>query len=362
VGYVSAFFYWNSNAFALGPILAHDPRQVEAVCYADVDRPDHHTAMFANRVPRFHNVYGWSQEALVEQARADRIDILVDLDGHSSFAQHRLLTFARKPAPIQVTGWAYPTSTGLDAMDAIFSDAVCIPSDQQPWFAEEIVHLPSMMHLQAPAQPPDVAPAPCVANGAVTFGSLNQPMKLSAAVLDTWARILAAVPDARLVMKYARLDEPDSVARIRAAFAARGVGPERVDVLGKSSRYDHLAAYGRIDVQLDPFPHGGGVTTFEGLLMGVPCVTLRGDRQSGRVSASFVTTLGLTDLIAESVDEYVAIAVGLAGRVEWLAQQRTTLRERLLASPIADCDLYTRAVESAYRTLWRRWCAKQTGS
>jgi predicted O-linked N-acetylglucosamine transferase (SPINDLY family) len=217
------------------------------------------------------------------------------------------------------------------------------------------------MYQEPPAERPDVAPAPCIANGVVTFGSFNRSIKLTAAVLDTWARIVAQVPGSRMVLKYAGLDDADSVARIRAAFAARGVGPERVDVLGKSSRYEHLAAYERIDVQLDPYPHGGGVTTYEGLLMGVPCVTILGNRLSGRVSASFLTAIGLTDLVARSLDEYVEIATRLAGDRDRLVRERSTLRERLLASPISDCDQYTRAAEAAYRTLWGRWCAKQTG-
>ena len=156
------------------------------------------------------------------------------------------------------------------------------------------------------------------------------------------------------------MDQPETLARIHAAFAAHGVGPDRIVVLGKTSRHDHLLAYGRIDLQLDPFPHGGGVTAVEGLLMGVPCLTLRGDRQSGRVAASFLTTLGLADLVAESLDEYVAIACRLAADLGRLSHERSTLRERLLASPIVNREAYTRAVEGAYRTLWRRWCAEQT--
>jgi len=170
------------------------------------------------------------------------------------------------------------------------------------------------------------------------------------------------VPDSRIVFKYTGMDDAENVARIRTVFDAHGVGPERIDVLGKTSRRDHLAAYSLVDVQLDPFPHGGGVTSFEGLLMGVPCVTLFGDRLAGRLTSSFLTTLGLPNLIAQSLDEYVEIAVHLADDLEWLARERATLRGRLLTSPITNCDVYTRAVESAYRTLWRRWCTERTAS
>jgi protein O-GlcNAc transferase len=359
VGYVSTNFAWNSNAFSLGPILAHDARQVEAVCYADVAEPDDHTAMFASRVPLLRNVSGWTHEMLADQIRADKIDILVDLDGHAT-RTHRLLMFARKPAPIQVTAWGYYTGTGLDAMDVMFADDVVIPADEHRWFAEEIVNLPSVMCVDAIPSLPDVTPPPSITRGTLTFGCFNQAMKLSPESLDTWARIVAAVPGSRMLFKYTGIDSPANVAMIRAAFAAHGVQPDRIDVLGKTSRHEHLAAYGAVDVQLDPFPHGGGVTTYESLLMGVPCVTLFGDRISGRVSASFMTTLGLTRLIAQTVDEYVEIAVRLAGEIGWLAQERTTLRERVLASPIANRDEYTRAVEATYRGLWQRWCAQRT--
>jgi predicted O-linked N-acetylglucosamine transferase (SPINDLY family) len=357
VGYLSTNFVWSSNAFAFGPILAHDPRQVEVACYADISAPDHETERYANGVPLWRNVHGWTHDALAAQIRADRIDILVDLDGHAARTS-RLLTFARKPAPIQVTAWGYPTATGLDAMDAIFADAVVIPAAEHRWYAEEVVNLPAVMCVNLPPDLPAVAPAPSAGNGFLTFGAFNQPMKLSAAVLDTWATILAAVPASRMVLKYTGLDAPESLDRIRAAFESRGVGMARVDVLGKTSRYDHLAAYGAIDLALDPFPHGGGVTTFEGLLMGVPCITLLGDRVSGRASASFLTTLGLPDFVSRSREEYVQTAVRVAGDLDRLARERATLRQRLLASPIADHDVYTRAAETAYRALWRRWCAQ----
>jgi predicted O-linked N-acetylglucosamine transferase (SPINDLY family) len=358
VGYVSANFCAHSAAMAFGPIFAHDPRQVEVVCYADVIAPDQRTAWFASRAQVWRNIVGWTDEALAEQIRADRIDILVDLVGHSG--KHRLLAFARKPAPIQATAWGYITGTGLDAIDVMFADPVVIRADEHRWFAEEVVNLPSLMCLEVTPNLPAVVPPPSATSGALTFGCFNAVYKLSPAVYDVWATIVAAVPGSRILLKSPGLDDEENRSRLLTAFAAHGVGPDRIDILGNTTRYEHLATHSLVDVQLDPFPTGGGVTTFEGLLMGVPCVTLLGDRLSGRVSASFLTTLGLTDLIAHSTDEYIAIATGLAQRLDWLASQRTTLRERVLASPIADNDLYTRALESTYRTLWQRWCGEET--
>ena len=159
-----------------------------------------------------------------------------------------------------------------------------------------------------------------------------------------------------MVLKSPGLDEPENRERILAAFAAHGVEPERIDILGKTSIYQHLAAYGQIDVQLDPYPHGGGATTFDGLMQGVPCITLAGELIPERVSASFLTTLGLSDLVARTPEQYVEIAAMLAADPERLARERSTLRARLLASPAADGERYTRAVEATYRELWRRWC------
>ncbi len=272
----------------------------------------------------------------------------------------RLLVFARKPAPIQVTAWGYATGTGLDAMDAFLVDPVVAPSEDQQWFSEELVQLPSLICLDPPPNLPPVQPPPALTRGHLTFGSFNRATKLTAAAFDTWARIVAAVPGSRMLIKSPGLDDDANRARILSAFAVHGVGPERIDIVGTTPHHEHLVALGQVDVQLDPFPHGGGVTTFEGLLMGVPCVTLLGDRVSGRLSASFLTALGLTDLVAHTPDEYVAIAAGLAERVDWLAAQRDTLRERVLASPISDRDLYARAVEHAYRTLWQRWCGEES--
>jgi protein O-GlcNAc transferase len=355
VGYVSGDFRWHSAAMGFGPILAHDPRQVEAICYADVARPDTRTAWFASQAPRWRDVAGWSDAAIAEQIRADQIDILVDLGGHS--ASGRLLVFARKPAPIQVTAWGYATSTGLDAMDAFLVDPVVAPPDEQRWYVEELVQLPSVVCYEPPANLPAVVPPPSIERGVITFGSLNRATKLTPAALDAWARIVAAVPGSRMLFKSPGLDDAENLSRILDAFAAHGVAPDRIDVLGTSTQPEHLAAFGRVDVQLDPFAHSGGVTTFEGLLTGVPTVTLRGDRVANRLSASFLATIGLPDLVAETVDEYVAIASGLAERADWLVTQRATLRQRVLASPLGNVQAYTRAVEAAYRTLWQRYCA-----
>jgi protein O-GlcNAc transferase len=190
----------------------------------------------------------------------------------------------------------------------------------------------------------------------VTFGSFNRATKLTDWTLDLWARVVASVPASRMVLKSPGLDDAENRDRILAAFAARGVEAARVEILGKTPIYQHLEAYSQIDVQLDAFPHSGGATTFDGLVQGVPCVTLLGEMIQARSSASFLTTVGLGDLVARSAEEYVEIAGRLARDPDRLVAERASLRGRVLASPLGNPKLYTQAVEAVYRTLWRRWC------
>jgi predicted O-linked N-acetylglucosamine transferase (SPINDLY family) len=289
------------------------------------------------------------------QVRADRVDVLVDLSAHSR--GNRLLAFAQKPAPVQVTAWGYATGTGLDAMDAYFADAVLVPPHEERFYAERVVHLPSFLCYTPPPTSPPVTALPAADHGYVTFGSFNRVVKITPAVLETWARVLHAVPTARLVLKPSLQDTPATRERLVGPLARLGIDPGRVDILGTSPHYEHLESLGKIDIQLDPFPHSGAVSTLDGLLMGVPCVTVLGERVSARSAGSLLTALGLDDLVARDPDEYVEIAARLAQDTPRLVRERATLRARLLTSPMGDAHQYTRAVEEAYRTLWRDWCA-----
>jgi predicted O-linked N-acetylglucosamine transferase (SPINDLY family) len=257
-----------------------------------------------------------------------------------------------------VTAWGYAAGTGLSAIDAFFADPVVVPDDERRHFAEAVVDLPSALCFEPPHDLPAVPPLPARENGYVTLGSFHRLARLTPDVLDLWARVVAAVPGSHMLLKCSGLDDAMARERIVATFARRGVAAERLTILGATSRQDHLAAYARVDVQLDTFPQSGGVTTLEGLTMGVPSVTLLGSGVTGRISASFLTSLGLSDLIAETPDEYVATAVRVASDLDRLAHERATLRGRLLASPVGDARAYTRAVEAAYRTLWRDWCTR----
>jgi predicted O-linked N-acetylglucosamine transferase (SPINDLY family) len=295
---------------------------------------------------------------VAEQVRADETDILVDRGAHSPSS--RLLVYAHPPAPIQVTAWGYASGTGLDAIEYLLADPISLPPEAERWYHEQAVHLSSLLCFEPLGDIPDLVAGPIMERGTVTFGSFNRASKLTDLTLDLWAQVVASVPGSRMVLKYGGLEDEENRSRILAAFAARGVEAGRIDILGQTPRRQHLTAYGLIDVQLDPYPQGGGATTFDGLLQGVPCVALLGELIQARFSASMLTTAGLGDLVARTPDEYIEIAGRLARERDRLAHERTTLRQRVLDSPLGNPRRYTQEVETAYRTLWQRWCAGPT--
>ena len=335
IGYVSPDFRTHSVAYFLEPLLKeHDRQAVEVFCYAEVKRPDTVTTDLQGLADHWRMTVGLSDDELAERIRADGIDILVDLAGHT--ANNRLRVFARKPAPVQVTWLGYPNTTGLEAIDYRLVDAVTDPvGDADACASETLVRLEGgFLCYGALKDAPEPIVPPCLKTGTVTFGSFNNPAKLSAATLEVWAKLLSRLPQARLLLK----GEPFADAPTRALFLARlgerGVAAERVELVAwLPIAATHLALYHRVDIALDPFPYNGTTTTCEALWMGIPVVTLRGDRHAGRVGASLLTQIGLTDLIANSVEEYLEIAVALARNPERLSDLRRVLRPRMAASP-----------------------------
>ncbi len=358
VGYVSPDFRQHSVARFLEPLLrCHDRDAVEVFCYAEVGWPDDKTRHFQGLADHWVTTVGMSDADVAERIRRDQIDILVDLAGHT--AKNRLPVFAAKPAPVQVTWLGYPNTTGLPAVDYRLVDEATDPESEGGAFSSEtLVRLPGGFVCYGA---PDDAPVPIVPsrlpNGAVTFGSFNNPSKLSAPTIDAWARLLAQLPTARLLLK----GKPFACAVTRASFLERlrlrGVAKERVELVAWLPDRTHLALYNRIDIALDTFPYNGTTTTCEALWMGVPVVTLRGDRHAGRVGASLLTQMGLTDLIADSHEAYVETAAALAADPERLVELRRSLRPRMAASSLCDAPAFARKIEAAYRTMWQRWCA-----
>jgi predicted O-linked N-acetylglucosamine transferase (SPINDLY family) len=362
VGYVSPDFRNHSCAFFLLPLIeAHDRTQVEVVCYAAVRAPDATTERFRAAADLWRDVVALDDAALAERVRADGIDILVDCAGHT--AGNRLPAFARRPAPVQATWLGYPNTTGMDAIAYRLTDGIADPPGVADRLATEtLVRLPTGFLCYRPSvEAPEVAPPPSAAAGFVTFGSFNNLTKVTPPVVATWTRLLDAVPGSRLFVKARALADPPTAKRFLARFAAHGVPAERIDLAPRTpTQRDHLAQYGRVDVALDTFPYNGTTTTCEALWMGVPVVTLAGDRHAGRVGASLLGHLGLGDLTAGDTDAYAALAATLAGDPGRLATLRAGLRPRLAAAPLTDARRFAANIEAAYREMWRTWCAAGT--
>ena len=359
IGYVSADFRKHSASSCFGPILRrHDHERFEAVCYSMSGVEDDVTRELRSHADRWRAASGMSDEGLAEQIRADNVDILVDLSGHS--AGNRLAVFARKPAPVQVTAWGNATGTGLPTIDYLFADPITVPSKARHHFAETIYDLPCITTVEMPPDLPPVSVRPERTPGAITFGSLNRLAKISPGAFAVWGRILRALPNARLLLKDTTLDEEPVRARVLKTLAAQGITSDRIELRGGTPHAEHLAACHDIDIALDPFPQNGGVTTYETLWMGVPVIALTGISVASRVSAGILTALGLNDWIVDNEEDYVALAIERASDIGSLAILRRNMRAKIAASAAGDLVRYTHAVEDAYRTMWRTYCAEQT--
>jgi predicted O-linked N-acetylglucosamine transferase (SPINDLY family) len=358
VGFVSADLRTHSVAFFFAPLLgALDRAAFEAVCYSAGARADGTTARLRALADGWADVAGEPDERVAERVRADGIDVLVDLGGHT--AGNRLGVFARRPAPVQATWLGYPNTTGLAAIDVRITDALVDPAGEADALcAERLARLDRGFLCYEPwPDAPAVAPTPAERAGRVAFGSFNNPAKVGPPVVDLWARVVRAVEGSTLVLKAPAFADAGARALFEARFKARGVAPRRLRLLPEEPTVaGHLARYAEVDVALDPFPYSGTTTTCEALYMGVPVVALAGDRHAARVSAALLARVGLASLVARDADEYVAVAAGLAGDVVALAGRRREARARLLGSPLCDRARFAREFGAALRAAWRRWC------
>ena len=381
IGYLSPDFRDHTVPRLIAPVLRHHDRsQVEVFCYSAVRNPDRVTERLRGLANHWRDIARLSDHEAAELVRADRIDILVDLAGH--WADNRMTLMARKPAPVQVQ-IGYPGTTGLAAIDYRITDEWSDPrGESERHYVERLVRLPHCAWCYEPDEDgPAVGPLPALVAGHMTFGCLNNPVKVTDQCLRLWGQILESVPGSRLLLLYVA-QPPSAVfdrrSKSNAEISAFGgtqpraavpqvspiqdrlkraeIDAARVEPVRRQPRREYLELFNRIDIALDPFPYNGETTTCDGLWMGVPHVALAGDRCASRRTMSHLCNLGLGELVASSADEYVRIATTLAGDLPRLAEMRASMRQRMAGSPMMDCPGYTADLESAYSQMWGTWC------
>ena len=355
IGYVAAEFRNHSAAFALLPVLSHhDHARFKIVCYYCWPSRDEMTEKFKPLADVWVEAGQLSDDELADRIQADGIDILIDVSGHTT--GNRLHVFARKPAPIQVTGFGHATGTGLQTMDHVLADPIFIPEPARHLLAEKVHDLPCLITID-PIQ--DVPPSelPMLRNGYVTFGVFNRIYKISDEAIRVWSRIMREVAGSKIIIKHGLLDDPLLRHSLLSRFAAQGIAEENVICMGSTSRHEHLLAFANVDISLDTFPQNGGISTWESLYAGVPVVAKLGNGSSSRAGGSIVASVGLSDWVAVDDDGYAATACKYAAQPARLATLRAELPARIAASPAGNVELYTREVEAAYRQFWRDYCA-----
>lgn len=354
VGLVSGDLRRHPVSSFLASFIGETGRNALALyAYATSDREDEVTARLKKDLAGWRSIAGLPADEAAAMITRDGIHVLVDLSGHTS--DNRLDVFARSPAPVQVTWLGIPATTGMRSMGFMLTAPHASRPGDEAWFSERLWHLPESWFCYAPLEPaPDVAPLPALANGHVTFGSFNSLSKINDAVVRTWARILKAVPDARLVLRNWQLSDEAMSQRVLRRFASHGIATGRLQLEGPIvSLAEHLGRYGRIDIALDPFPYVGGTTSTEALFMGVPVLTLRGIGRMLRLGESLLHTVGLPDWIAEDEDAYVKKAAQFASDLNALAAVRATLRPRMQVTSLIDGPRFARQFSESLWALWR---------
>jgi len=354
VGYVSPDFKRHSVSYFFEPLLrAHDRHRVEVYCYAEVAEPDVVTERIKGEADHWRSTVGQSDEAVARQIHEDGIDILVDLAGHTTDSRLRVFTF--KPAPVQTTYLGYFATTGLRSIDYWISDDTLTPHDTVERSVEEIWRLPRCcLTYEPPDGVPEVVDRPSGAS--VVFGSFNHVLKISDRAIALWSRVLRAVPNSRFILKTESLASAAARADLSARFAAHGVEAKCLEMRGHTSGVAaHFATYGEVDIALDTLPRTGGTTTADALWMGVPVLSLAGERFIERLSATMLAAIGRSELIASSEDEYVAKAIDLARDSRRRKTLREVLRADMAASPLCNAPGLAASLESAYRAMWRRY-------
>ena len=364
IAYVSADMCEHSMRFFIEPVLAnHDRHAFRVLCYDNWHGEDKVNLRLRQYTDGWFKIDQMSDEVVAAQIREEGVDILVDLSGHTT--GNRLLLFARKPAPVQVTWLGYMCTTGLRTMDYRITDAHLDPPGQtEQFYTEKLVRMPSAAVFSAAADSPPVNSLPALKNGVITFASLNNYTKIGDDVIATWTKLLQTLPSSRLLMVVLGGDDPVIQSSVRARFLQASDNhsellARRIDVRGRRPLERVLKTFHEIDIALDPFPYSGGTTSLHTLWMGVPIVTMEGDTELSRSTSGMIRACGLEQLIASDRDGYLAVAVGLAGDLPALSDIRAALRERLATSCMSDGAFVTRNLEVAYRSMWSEFVTKQ---
>ena len=347
-------YFTESVLFALASLQA---QRVELIAYANQTRTDTVTDRLRSCCSIWREVAGMSDGELADRISADGIDILIDLAGHT--LNNRLPVLAWRPSPVQVSWLGYCATTGLTEVDAFIADPWIAPPQTIDQFIEPILRLPHTFLCFTP--PPfdlPVAPLPALIGGGVRFGGFNDLAKMNDAVVAVWSRVLQAVPHSVLVLQSASFRDTTIQQAVLARYARHGIHAHQLLLKPAQPRAEYLAGYGQIDISLDPFPYPGGTTSLESLWMGVPVLTLPGDHALSRQGLSLLSNLGLTDWIATSEDDYVQRAKRHATDLVGLSTLRSSLRSRLLASPLCDAPRFAQDFEAALRSLWHQYCSR----
>ncbi len=360
VGFISEDFRHHPVGFYLISVFEHlDPEQFETYCYYLKAQEDDITQRFKDASAHFVDAKKMSDVTLTKRIQKDEIDILLDLSGHTS--GNRLLVFARKPAPVQMTWLGYVGTLGVKAIDYKIGSFASVPPGVDRFFTEKILRFPPKFAHQCytpPEEDIEIGPTPSSQNGFITFGTISVPTKLNNIVLQTWAGILRRVPNSKLLLKAALFACPE----IQESMCRRigsDIDPARIIFEAASPHREAMETYNRIDVALDPFPFSGCTTTCEALWMGVPVVTLPSQREASRHSASYLQSMGLIDGIAMSTEQYQDIAITLGEDEARREHLRKTLRQRLIDSPVCDGAGVAEALGVMFRAAWTAWCNKK---
>ena len=358
IGFVSGDFYNHAVATFIEPVWAElDRNQVEIWAYYNFHQEDFLTQRLRSLAQHWRNVTDLGDQALADCILADKIDILIDLSGHTN--HHRLLVFARKPAPVQVSWIGYPNTTGLTAMDYYLTDRFLAPAGLlDARMTEKIARLPFGITFQPYEGAPEVSPLPAVRTGIFTFGSFNRASKISDQSISLWSQVLRLVPNSRMLLAGVSDEKSlDDVSyTLKARFALQGITANRLSFYPRTGMCAYLTQHQQVDLILDTFPYGGGTTTYHAMWMGVPVLTLTGRTLSSRCGAGLNGPVGLNGFICDSEQAFVAQAMKCSQNLPALADLRAGLRERVLTSPFGRPDMVARAVEHALRHMWRRWC------